>query len=373
MFRPLTVLARVTARLVMRVVLLLVLVEGTASWLGFLLDLPEGVRPPERERLHMQYDPELGWTHIPGTRLENFYGDGRNLTISRQGLRATNDVSAESTAELTRAVCAGGELTLGVGVGDDDTWCAQLGARESELETLNMGQGGYGVDQSFLWYRRDGSELGTDLLLFAFTRESFARMERERYEHYAKPVLRRASSGDLQARNVPVPRPSEALPWLARNAPILDQLRIVELAGPAFRANWTEEEPQLTTGELADLTLGIFESLERLTHEQGATLVLVYLPSGSQLETRHDLWRRRIAQEARARGLAFVDLVEAQDALPPGEAEKLYGWPAGAEISPDAPLLTEAGHSWVAQALSERLRQLPELVAALDPGAAAIP
>jgi len=366
-------LARAIPRTVLRVLLLLVFIEGTASWLGFLLELPTGVRPPPRERLHMQYDAELGWSHIPGTRLEDFYGEGRHLTISRQGLRAVDDVSVQTDTARTRTVCVGDELTLGVGVGDDDTWCARLGARESGLETVNMGQGGYGLDQSYLWYRRDGAELDTELLIFSFTRESFARMERDAFQQYAKPTLRRASNGELQARGVPVPRRSESLPWLARNAPLFEQLRIVELALPAIHDWWSEESPKLTMGELADLTVEVFEGLQGLAQEQDATLVLVYLPSRSAPEMRHHLWRRRVAQEARARGIPFVDLVEAQERLPQDEAEKLYGWPGGADPSVEGPLLTEAGHAWVARTLSERLRRLPEVVAVLEPAAAAIP
>src|SRR5262245_11141614 len=43
--------ARATTSLVVRALLLLVLIEGTASWVGFALGLAEGTQPPERERL----------------------------------------------------------------------------------------------------------------------------------------------------------------------------------------------------------------------------------------------------------------------------------------------------------------------------------
>src|SRR5262245_1395994 len=85
---PLTRAARAVMSLVVRLALLLVLIEGTASLVGFALALTEGLLPPERERLHMRYDPDLGWSSVPGTRLENFYGPGRNLTINGQGVRA---------------------------------------------------------------------------------------------------------------------------------------------------------------------------------------------------------------------------------------------------------------------------------------------
>jgi hypothetical protein len=61
-----TRLVRGTATLVLRLLLVLVVIEGTASWIGFGISLPDSSRPVERERLHMQYDPELGWAHYCG-------------------------------------------------------------------------------------------------------------------------------------------------------------------------------------------------------------------------------------------------------------------------------------------------------------------
>src|SRR5258706_4253089 len=98
--------ARATTSLVVRGVLLLVLIEGTASLAGLALGLAGGP-PPERERLHIRFDPDLGWTSVPDTRLENFYGPGRSLTINAQGARAKRAYSAVPPAGRRRALCAG--------------------------------------------------------------------------------------------------------------------------------------------------------------------------------------------------------------------------------------------------------------------------
>src|SRR5688572_18462022 len=175
--------ARTATSLAVRGVLLLVLIEGTASLVGFALGLAEGL-PPERGRMHMRFDPDLGWTSVPDTRLENFYGPGRHLTINGQGVRAKRAYAAEPPAGRRRALCAGDAFTLGPGVDDDSTWCAQLEQIEPHLETVNLGQGGYGLDQIYLRVRRDGTAIGFDVLLFAFTRADFARMDKDTYRHY---------------------------------------------------------------------------------------------------------------------------------------------------------------------------------------------
>ena len=41
------------------------------------------------------------------------------------------------------------------GVGNDDVWCKLLESIDNRIETVNLGQGGYGVDQAYLWYKRN--------------------------------------------------------------------------------------------------------------------------------------------------------------------------------------------------------------------------
>ena len=354
---PLRRAARALTSLVVRLLLLLVVIEGTASLVGFALALSEGLTPPERERLHMRFDPDLGWSSVPDTRLENFYGPGRNLTINSQGVRAERAYAARPPEGKRRALCAGDAYTLGTGVDDDRTWCAQLEQRDPHLETVNLGQGGYGLDQSYLRVRRDGVAFDFDVLLFAFVRDDFTRMEKQSYHHYAKPLLRIGASGELEVRNVPVPNDGERMPWLVRNQSLFERLRIVELARPALRA-LRPTTAGLTTGELADLSGKVFEALDQLCAEQHATLVLVYLPTFADYERPGELWRERIAREAHRRNLVFVDLVEELRGHPRSEVVRFYesgdGTGRGWEAS-----LSEAGHAWVADALLAHLHALP--------------
>ncbi len=350
--------------LVLRLLLVLVVIEGTASWIGFGISLPDGARPAERERLHMQYDPELGWAHVPDTRLEDFYGPGRHLTINAQGFRGTRNVPESKPPGRLRAICAGDQFTLGAGVGDDDTWCAHLSNLEPRLETVNLGQGGYGLDQSFLWYQRDAAAFEADLVVFAFTREDFVRMESDTYRQYAKPVLRLDDDGALTVRNVPVPNHGDRVPWLVRNATLLEQLRIVQLARPALDALGPVDSEKLTVGQLSELTGGVFEALQRIADQQGATLVLLYLPTRHDYEEPGDLWRRRIAREARLRGIHFIDLTEDQRRMDRLAMMELYA-PVVARDA-DTESFSEAGNAWVAETLWDRLRRLPSLAARLE-------
>jgi hypothetical protein len=350
----------------MRGLLLLILVEGTASLVGFALSLAGGLRPPERARLHMRFDPELGWASVPDTRLENFYGPGRHLTINSQGVRAKRAYAAAPPAGRHRALCAGGAFTLGPGVDDDATWCAQLEQIEPRLETVNLGQGGYGLDQSFLRVRRDGVQFDFDLLLFAFVRDDFARMEKDTFHHYAKPFVRIGADGELDVRNVPVPDNGERMPWLVRNATLFERLRIVEIARPAFRALRPAKASGLTAGELAELSGKVFGELARIAAERGAALALIDLPTYADYETPGELWRARIAREARKRDIPYIDLVDELRGLGRSDVAAFYEPDEGNGLRGSEAAFSEAGHAWVAEAIRTHLRRLPALAALLD-------
>jgi hypothetical protein len=356
--------ARTTFSLVARGVLLLVLIEGTASLVGFVLGLAGGL-PPERERMHMRFDPDLGWASVPDTRLENFYGPGRHLTINAQGVRATHPYAAIPPAGRRRALCAGDSFTLGPGVDDGATWCAQIERIEPGLETMNLGQGGYGLDQTYLHVLRDGGGFVYDVLLFAFTRDDFARMEKDNFQHYAKPLLRIGSSGELEVSNVPVPDNGQRMPWLVRNLSVFERLRIVELARPAFRALRPATASGLTAGELADLSGKVFDELRRVCDERGAALVLIDLPTYADYENPNELWRARIAREARKRDIPFVDLVEELRDLSRSDAARLYESIDTAGLRSSETPLSDEGHAWVAESIRRHLRALPRVAALL--------
>jgi hypothetical protein len=357
-------IARAAISLIARGALLLILIEGTASLIAFVLGLAGGV-PPERERLHTRFDSELGWASVPDTRLENFYGPGRHLTINSQGARATHAYAAAPPAGRRRALCAGDAFTFGPGVGDGATWCAQLERTLPRLETVNLGQGGYGIDQTFLHVRRDGAAFAYDVLLFAFTRDDFARMEKDSYHHYAKPVLRIGGDGGLEERNVPVPNSGRRMPWLVRNLSLFERLRIVELARPAIRALRPAAVNELTAGELADLSGKVFEELQRICAQRRAVLVLIELPTWADYENPNDLWRERIAREARKRDIALIDLVDEVRRLPRADATRLYEPLDTSGLRGSETPYSEEGHAWVAGAIGGRLPAVSGVAAVL--------
>ena len=136
---------------------ILILLEGIAGYGLFVGRLQFG--PQLAERRHTQYDPLLGWVNAPGLRVPDMYGPGIALSTNARGFRNEIEFEPHVPVGRTRVICSGDSYTLGYGVGNDQTWCQLLTRFDARIESVNMGQGGYGLDQAYLWYKRDGAVL----------------------------------------------------------------------------------------------------------------------------------------------------------------------------------------------------------------------
>ena len=134
----------------------LVLLEGISSAVLFVRGIARAWRGPLAERTHTRYDELLGWVNEENVEIPDLYGEGLSIKTNSQGFRADRDYNVTPPAGKVRIICSGDSFTLGYGVDNDHTWCQLLTTFDDRLQTVNMGQGGYGIDQAYLWYERDG-------------------------------------------------------------------------------------------------------------------------------------------------------------------------------------------------------------------------
>jgi hypothetical protein len=207
------------------------LVEGCSSLVLWQRDY-WGVVPTAAERRHADYDSLLGWVSRPNLYEPNFYAPGVYLRTNAQGFREQRVIGRRTPAGHVRAICSGDSFTFGFGVDNDHTWCALLERRAARLETVNLGETGYGVDQAYLRYQRDAETLDHDLHIFAVIFDDFRRMRRDNFVGIQKPVLR-LDRNTIRLENVPVPDWSYRMPRLASSAfvvgHVVGQLRAAEL------------------------------------------------------------------------------------------------------------------------------------------------
>jgi hypothetical protein len=304
---------------------LFLLVEGASSLLlvvHALLFRSEGTLA---ERAHTRYDPLLGWVSIPNLTVPDMYGPGIFLRTNGQGFRNESDFPDRVPPGRIRILCSGDSFTLGYGVDNDHAWCRLLSARDPRLETVNMGQGGYGLDQAYLWYMRAGRGLERQVHLLAFITDDFYRMGRPEFTGYGKPMLR-ISGERLETTHVPVPRRSYLLPWFTQNARILSRLKSLELIEKLLANGGGSAAPDHSgTETIRSIGTRIFEILREENQGKRSLLVLIYLPVWPDYwNDESGEWREFVRGEAARLGIPFIDLVEEIRKLPRARAHRLF-------------------------------------------------
>ncbi len=309
-------------------------IEGLASCLLIVDRLVLHAEPVVAERSHCRYDERLGWVQLPNLDLENQYGPGVYLRTNARGFRGNREVGTEVPAGRTRVICSGDSFTLGYGVNDDQAWCQLLTTLDPRRETVNMGQGGYGVDQAYLWYLRDGQPLAHQAEVFAVDSVAFERMRYDAFLGYGRPVLRLVD-GTLTVTNAPIPRRGYAIPWLTQNATTFAELRSMQLLMKIVRRFGSGPDLGRSTADIRETAAHIVTELRTINERKGSRLVLVFLPIPSDYEQGDsEPWRRWLQSEAAAQRIPYLDLVEALRRLPESEWRKLFN-PATGHFSVD--------------------------------------
>jgi hypothetical protein len=313
--------------------LLLVVVEGLASYALVVrfIKMTNNIV----ERRHTKYDPDLGWVNEPNIDIPDMYGPGIYLRTNSQGFRNNHDISPAVPAGKARIICSGDSFTLGYGVDNDQAWCNLLSLLDSRLETVNMGQGGYGVDQAYLWYKRDSVNIEHQVHLFAFITSDFGRMQSDSFRGYAKPVLDTVNN-TLVVKNAPVPKrdyyfPSimqyyykDSLSFLRTVDVLTKVMRKIGLAGAESR-NTTQRKRAERDEHTRKILREVIEDLKDINEQHSSKLVLIYLPDMDTLagETPNE-WTEFLEGESRSLGVPLINLVSEFGALPYREVVPLF-------------------------------------------------
>jgi hypothetical protein len=352
-------LARLALTLVV-LVLALALAEGAASAYLLAGDFRAASGPNTVTRPHTTYDTLLGWVNRKSFVSPNEFGRELTLTTNAQGFRDTRDLSPRAGPGEVRLVCSGDSFTLASGVADGRHWCALLERELPGLRTMNMGQGMYGLDQAYLWYRRDGLRYPHDVEVLAITDVMLERSTTGKYSGRDKPYFV-LEQGRLTLRNVPVPRQSTEQLRFVYASRVIEELALMRLIRriPTFGGRRTLERAATASFPMFER---ILDDLAAIHARRGSRLVIAYLPTKRDMTPGpHDAWRARLAAFSHARAITFVDLTPAMRALRPDSLDLVWitRVPAGSPTGVPGHY-TNLGNLWVARMLAGRLAALPE-------------
>jgi hypothetical protein len=287
-----------------------------------------------------EYDPLLGWRNSPNLRLANHFGPGKHLSHNSQGFRATTEYTRAIPEGKYRIICLGDSFTFGY-TGDDETYPSQMEYLCPKIQTINLGVAGYGVDQAYLSYMRDGVAFKADLLLVAFIENDFDRMLLPTFMTRAPKPQIKLRDGSLLVSNVPVPE------WGQNTTK--GWLRTFPRSAGLFQLSYKLYSNATNRHDIVPVAERIFDELQAASRARNQKLMLVYLPTKSTDLMPPGRITNRIAAYALEKKIPFFDLTGAFQALSPTECR--------AHFCPDGHY-SALGNRLVAKTLLRELRQL---------------
>lgn len=331
------------------ILIVFLLLEGFAS----TVDVAWSIKSAKLigERTHTEYDPEIGWIQIPNLTIGDLYGPGKGMQSNGQRFRNDYEFTTAAPEGCVRFLFSGDSFTMGFGVENADTYPENLERLDPRIETVNMAQSGYGIDQTFLWFKRAAGDLEYDVHIFACITANFLRMQRDTYLGYGRPVLV-LENGSLDVRNTPIPKRAYSMPHLPRYLRELQKLKVVWLGRsllprrPGLDATAKDEQTREVVAE-------IFRTLREKHRRDGKLFVLVYLPNQADyMGDKSEPWRDYLRDLAVSEELLLVDLFDEFRKVPAQEVSKLFNKGYG-HYSPK-------GNAFFAAALERELRAIPE-------------
>jgi hypothetical protein len=282
-------------------------------------------RAPSDLSFHV-YDDLMGWTIGPNRRS----ADGLYWSSS-EGIRAPHaGVTFSSFSGKTRVALMGDSYTFGQEVMYEDTWGHLLEeALGSEIQVLNFGVGGYGIDQAYLRYEKDARVWKPKIVIFGFISHDATRTMMVypflSLPHWNTPfstprfILR---DGDLKLLNVPPVAP-EAIFWKASisELPFLEydpdykqsdwEKRLYHLSYLArvFVSEfprWSAVSPDHSDEALVSVNAAILKAFVRSAAQSGAIPIVVYFPHETEFSKPSTSLPvgKRVLHEA---GIAYIE------------------------------------------------------------------
>lgn len=152
-----------------------------------LLPLPykyDEIRRISEGDAYIAFDPLLGWTLPINTARKDHDVIYRS---NRAGMRADREYTAQPPPGIRRISAFGESFTYCEEVDYSECWTAQLERQLPQTEVLNFGVPGYGPDQAWLRYEREGRDHHSCAVLIGYMTENVNRVV-NRFRPFYEPA-----------------------------------------------------------------------------------------------------------------------------------------------------------------------------------------
>jgi hypothetical protein len=193
------------------------------------------VANPRLESMLFQPHPTRGWVLKPNVSI---WSEGYHYTTNEFGQRGPSTPSPSSSK--IKMMVLGDSQTFGEEVDDLFPWPTVLARRRPELEIINLGTGGYGIDQMYVTFSEEFDRWKPDIVVVAPVPDDFYRSSLW-FRDFSKPYF------------APVYSQDGTLSDLAYHPPTTDPAQLLSALGSNPRVAWRKMD-------LVSLALGIFDS-----------------------------------------------------------------------------------------------------------------
>jgi hypothetical protein len=144
---------------------------------------PQQVEQLERllsdDTTYLEHNSSLGWIIRPNAQKGPYRANA-------EGIRGDREYSLVAPGHRIRIASFGDSFTHGDDVANDATWQSALDRLQPNMEVINFGVSGYGLDQSFLRYVEQGVGYQPGIVLIGFLPESIFRQVNNFRPFYSK-------------------------------------------------------------------------------------------------------------------------------------------------------------------------------------------
>lgn len=235
------------------------------------------------QKRFLQFHPTRGWSGIPNTIVED---ENMRITLNSQGFRAFKDF--DPTVEKKRIFLIGDSYTFGEEVSDTETFSYFLQEKKPEYEVMNLGIGGYGLDQVLITLMENIETYKPEFIILGFVYDDIFRTELS-FRDYSKPFFELDINGELILKNSPVKSPEEIIKNEWR------KLKTFDLARIAFE-HYRMRIGSFYTDQI-ELSRRILKEIVDISLSNNATPIFVYLPISYDVDpsfTERTIWEKEM-------------------------------------------------------------------------------
>ena len=281
-----------------------------ASEIALRMVKPDYLAYAGKERnFFCKFDSELGWSPLPNITAQHRQNGFSTFVHQNQfGLRGSDADSKKRINTNHRILVLGDSYVWGYGVNQEEIF-SNPEIHKSPQEILNFGVSGYGTDQEYLFYLRDGLGFDVDEVVLAFTpyNDVISNLVEKKYG-YLKPyfkivgdelILYQEHIHDLIGRNVinQIRFHSRLVNTLERSYRIYkDNKRFSSDNNDisiARKRVFKEKKLSERDRDGIEITIKMIVALRELVEQRGASFSVVFIPYKphivNQVERNHPL------------------------------------------------------------------------------------